>query len=100
MTFPLRGADGVFQLFLTRIQPVLDASGRVARWFGVNTEIFDLAAEEALGAERDRSRRVLDIMTEGFVLLDRVLLPPERRRPGVVHSCKRPVRLDHREEVL
>ena len=36
MTFPLRGADGVFRPFLTRIQPVRDSSGKVVRWFGVN----------------------------------------------------------------
>ena len=49
MTFPLRGADGLFRPFLTRIQPVRDATGHVARWFGVNTEISELqAAEQAL----------------------------------------------------
>lgn len=49
MTFPLRGRDGVFRPFLTRIQPVRDASGTVARWFGVNTEVSDQhRAEEAL----------------------------------------------------
>ncbi len=31
MTFPLRGADGLFRPFLTRIQPVRDASGRICR---------------------------------------------------------------------
>ena len=47
--FPLRGADGIFRPFLTRIQPVRDRSGRVARWFGVNTEVSaQIAAEEAL----------------------------------------------------
>ena len=72
MTFPLRGADGVFRPFLTRVQPMRDASGAVARWFGVNTEISDqAAAEEALRTERDRSRGVLEGMAEGFVLLDR-----------------------------
>ena len=49
MTFPLRGTDGLFRPFLTRIQPVRDATGHVARWFGVNTEISELqAAEQAL----------------------------------------------------
>lgn len=72
MVFPLRGADGVLRPFLTRIQPVRDVGGRVGRWFGVNTEIFDqVAAEEALRAERDRTHAVLDGMDEGFALLDR-----------------------------
>ncbi len=39
MEFPLRGADGVFRWFLTRIRPVRDTDGKVVRWFGVNTDI-------------------------------------------------------------
>ena len=39
MEFPLRGADGVFRWFLTRVRPVLDSSGSVTRWFGTNTNI-------------------------------------------------------------
>jgi PAS domain S-box-containing protein len=72
MVFPLLGADGVFRPFLTRIQPVRDSTGQIARWFGVNTEIVDqIAAEEALRIERDRTREVLERMGEGFVLLGR-----------------------------
>jgi len=41
MVFPLRGADGVFRSFLTRVMPMLDASGRVTQWFGTNTDISD-----------------------------------------------------------
>ena len=72
MTFPLRGADGVFRPFLTRIHPARDEQGAIIRWFGTNTEISDqIAAEEALRVERDRSRGVLENMAEGFLLLDR-----------------------------
>ena len=39
MEFPLRGSDGVFRWFLTRIRPVRDTDGKVVRWFGVNTDI-------------------------------------------------------------
>jgi len=49
MTFPLRGADGKFRPFLTLVRPVRDASGRVARWFGTNTDVStQKRAEEAL----------------------------------------------------
>lgn len=41
MIFPLRGADGSFRQFLTRVEPVKDASGRVMRWFGTNTDITE-----------------------------------------------------------
>ncbi len=71
MTFPLRGADGIYRPFLTRIQPLRDAEGKVIRWFGVNTEIGDqLAAENALRVERDRSRSILENMGDAFILLD------------------------------
>jgi PAS domain S-box-containing protein len=72
MQFPLQGADGVFRPFLTRIQPLRDGSGRVTRWFGVNTDVTDQrAAEKAFRIERDRYASVLNGMDEGFALLDR-----------------------------
>src|SRR6185503_15157761 len=39
MEFPLRGADGVFRWFLTRVKPLRDDEGRIVRWFGANTNI-------------------------------------------------------------
>ena len=48
MTFPLRGADGRFRPFLTRVSPLRDAAGRVVRWFGTNTDVeAERAAREA-----------------------------------------------------
>ena len=84
MTFPLRGADGVFRPFLTRIGPVRDATGTVARWCGVNTKIADqIAAENALREERDRAQAVLDGMGEGFIILDRHYTIEEINREGL-----------------
>ena len=49
MVFPLRAANGAYRPFLTRVQPVRDDQGRVARWFGTNTDISDQReAEETL----------------------------------------------------
>ena len=71
MTFPLRGADGRFRPFLTRVQPVRDAGGAVVRWFGVNTDISrQVAAEDLLRQERDRSRNVLENMGDAYVFVD------------------------------
>ncbi|MEO8130868.1 MAG: PAS domain S-box protein [Bryobacteraceae bacterium] len=39
MVFPLKGSDGSFRLFLTRVAPVCDNFGTVVRWFGTNTDI-------------------------------------------------------------
>ncbi len=51
MEFPLRGEDGEFQWFLTRVNPVLDAHGEVVRWFGTNTNV-----DRVKRAEADRER--------------------------------------------
>jgi PAS domain S-box-containing protein len=64
MTFPLRGADGVFRMFLTRIVPVHDAEGRVRRWLGTNVDVAEAAGREAAlersaAALREREARLL-----------------------------------------
>ncbi len=92
MEFPLRGADGRFRVFLTRVMPVKDPQGRVVRWFGTNTDISERkkaeerltgqAAELARQAEELAGSRqaletqtlmlqsVLDSMTEGLAAVD------------------------------
>jgi len=78
MTFPLRGADGLFRPFLTRVQPVCDATGKVARWFGVNTEISEQrAVEEALRLASARNEAlaaeqaaILGQLAEGVIVTD------------------------------
>jgi PAS domain S-box-containing protein len=53
MEFPLRGADGIFRAFLTRVMPLKDGDGRVLHWFGTNTDIDERKrAEEATEEQR------------------------------------------------
>ncbi len=74
MEFPLRGADGVFRSFLTRVMPLKDSAGKVLRWFGTNTDISALKrAEEALRESEARFRTLFETMTEGFSL-DEIIL--------------------------
>ena len=42
MEFPLKGADGRFRSFLTRVTPHTDGRGHVLRWFGTNTDVEEL----------------------------------------------------------
>ena len=61
MVFPLRGADGQFREFLTRVMPMKDSDGRIIQWFGTNTDITERQqAEEALR----RSYHRLDLLAE------------------------------------
>ncbi|WP_425999199.1 sensor histidine kinase [Caulobacter sp. DWR1-3-2b1] len=46
MTFPLKGEDGVFRPFLTRVNPLRDEQGRIVRWFGTNTDVSDHHRQE------------------------------------------------------
>lgn len=51
MIFPLKGRDGTFRPFRTRVVPILDSDGRVGRWFGVNTDISREAEAEQRAAQ-------------------------------------------------
>ena len=54
MEFPLRGADGIFRPFLTRVLPLKDANGNILQWFGTNTDVTERKqAEEALKKAHD-----------------------------------------------
>lgn len=65
MVFPLRGADGTFRQFLTRIAPILDADGEVARWVGINTEFASpTSAKEALAVSEARFRAMTDALPQ------------------------------------
>ncbi|MBA3915569.1 MAG: PAS domain-containing protein [Acidobacteriales bacterium] len=55
MEFPIRGADGVFRWFLTRVNPILSADHRVLRWLGTNTNVDEQrSARQALSAAQQR----------------------------------------------
>ncbi len=65
MTFPLRGADGVFRKFLTRIVPVKNSAGDVVRWIGSNTDIeSQIVAENALESSEARFKVLTDAMPQ------------------------------------
>ena len=50
MEFPLRGFDGSYRWFLTRIRPLRSENGAIIRWVGTNIDIDD---HRRLLAERD-----------------------------------------------
>jgi PAS domain S-box-containing protein len=86
MEFPLRGADGALRWFLTRVEPLHDADGRIVRWFGSNTNIDerrrnDDFKEAFLGILGHDLRNPLStILTTARVLVMRDDTPGEVRK--------------------
>src|SRR5215470_14088185 len=65
----IRRSDGVFRWFLVRGNPLQDASGKVVRWCGTNTDIEDRKrAEEALRESEQNLRQTMDSIP-GFVVI-------------------------------
>lgn len=66
MVFPLRGADGIFRPFLTRVLPMKNAEGQVQWWFGTNTDISaQQKAENSLRLNEERLRAAMEASSTG-----------------------------------
>lgn len=61
MQFRLRGADGRFRWFLTRIHPFRGADGQIVRWYGSNVDIDDQVTAYA------RTQRVAATLQQAFL---------------------------------
>ena len=111
MVFPLKGADGFFRPFLTRVNP-LRGGGRTLYWFGTNTDIseqkrsedafrFLADASAALAALVDYEstlQKVASLAVPRFgdwCAVDVVDGGGELRRLAVAHVDPRKVRLAH-----
>ena len=53
---PLRGKDGVFRPFFTRVMPLRDTAGTIVQWFGTNTDVSTLKKAEEDLREADRRK--------------------------------------------
>ncbi|HEY3274398.1 MAG TPA: PAS domain S-box protein [Methanocella sp.] len=61
--FPLRGKDGDYRWFLTRVTPIRDEEGKIQRWFGTNTDItVRKRIEEELKEAKAQAELYLDLM--------------------------------------
>ena len=88
MVFPLRGADGSFREFLTRVEPVRDERGRIARWFGTNT---DVTVQQEAERREKRARETAEALNRvGPVLTAE--LDPERLTQKITDIATEAVR--------
>ena len=93
MVFPLRGGDGQFRRFVTRVNPVRDSQGHVVHWFGTNTDVEnELRATEANAELRERER----LAREEAELQKRLLHSLFMQAPTLIAVLRGP---DHRIEL-
>ena len=72
MVFPLRGGDGIFRAFMTRVAPVLDDAGTLIQWFGTNTEIDELQrTRQSLEISEAGLKQVMTATSDAVVSIDR-----------------------------
>ena len=60
MEFPLKGSDGVFRWFLTRVTPVKNSEGKVLRWFGTNMDVHEVRRAQLALKEETRLLELLN----------------------------------------
>src|SRR5258706_276965 len=66
----MRRHDGEYRWFMVRLEPLLDDSGRVTQWYGINTDIEDLKrAEATLRRDEGELRRIVDAIPQTIVVL-------------------------------
>jgi PAS domain S-box-containing protein len=90
MEFPLRGADGRYRWFLTRIMPLRDSTGKVLRWFGTNTDVSETReAREIL----TRSKQDLErLVSERTAKLQELVGELEHFSYTITHDMRAPLR--------
>jgi len=93
-TFPLRGRDGNYCWFLSRALPIRDASGRILRWFGTNTDITQQreteqrlaeAKEAAEAASRSQAQFLANMSHELRTPMNAILGMIDVALPKAVH---------------
>ena len=72
--FPLKGKDGNYRWFLTRVTPIKDEHGKIQRWFGTNTDIterkeIEEELTETLRKDGQLNRTLLALRNSSFAMM-------------------------------
>jgi diguanylate cyclase (GGDEF)-like protein/PAS domain S-box-containing protein len=69
-SFPIRGKDGNYRMFLGRAVPIRDAEGKVLRWVGTNTDISELLnSQKHVAQMEERYRGLLEAAPDAMVVV-------------------------------
>ena len=69
MVFPLKGANGKFTPFLTRVMPIRDEAGNITRWFGTNTDITHQIENEAVLEKKNKELAKTNADLDNFIYI-------------------------------
>jgi PAS domain S-box-containing protein len=72
--FQLKGNDGNYRWFLTRVTPIRDEHGKIQRWFGTNTDIterkeIEEELTETLRRDGQLNRTLLALRNSSFAMM-------------------------------
>jgi PAS domain S-box-containing protein len=90
MEVPLRGVDGRYRWFLTRVVPVRDAAGKVVRWFGTSTDTS--AMREARLVLARSNEELESLVTERTAKLQELVEDLEHFSYTITHDMRAPLR--------
>lgn len=65
LDIPVRATDGSYRVFLTRVEPIHDAEGKVERWFGTATDIDEQRRNV------DRTKCLVEATSQAIWIADR-----------------------------
>jgi PAS domain S-box-containing protein len=67
----LRRFDGEYRWFLIRANPLRDESGKIVKWYGINTDICDRKrVEEELRSSEEKHRIIVEAANDAVVSMD------------------------------
>ncbi|MGB8296565.1 MAG: PAS domain S-box protein [Polyangia bacterium] len=88
MVFPLRGADGRFRQFLTRVMPLKDSDGRVMQWFGTNTDISERVEAEEAHKRLEQKISHLNLVLQAIRNVNQIIVREKDAGALIRRSCE------------
>jgi PAS domain S-box-containing protein len=70
MVFPIKGADGVFRSFLTRVEPSKDEQGVVTGWLGTNTDVDSIVRTSRIKEQLEHKTSILEEQRQHLIKIN------------------------------